>query len=128
ARPRNENRPQRSACSTDSSRKPSPSPTSLANADTGVSRSASTSRHTGTTVYSRACAANVSKLGRTSRVNSPTLILTRLRCSNCPGRGAVAERPEEAAAAPRVARAAALLFDHEQHDVHVAVVPRVAHV
>ena len=50
SRPRNENRPQRSACSTDSSRKPSRSPTSFTNAETGVSRSASTSRHTGTTV------------------------------------------------------------------------------
>ena len=50
SRPRNENRPQRSACSTDSSRKPSRSPTSFTNADSGVSRSASTSRHTGTTV------------------------------------------------------------------------------
>ena len=50
SRPRNENRPHRSACSTDSSRKPSRSPTSFTNADSGVSRSASTSRHTGTTV------------------------------------------------------------------------------
>ena len=50
SRPRNEKRPQRSACSTDSSRKPSRSPTSFTNADSGVSRSASTSRHTGTTV------------------------------------------------------------------------------
>ena len=63
--PRNEKRPHRSACSTDSSRKPSRSPTSFTNAESGVSRSASTSRHTGTTVYSRACSANVSKLGRT---------------------------------------------------------------
>ena len=50
SRPTNENRPQRSACSTDSSRKPSPSPTSLTNTESGVSRSASTSRQTGTTV------------------------------------------------------------------------------
>ena len=69
SRPRNENRPQRSACSTDSSRKPggscSPAPTSFTNAETGVSRSASTSRHTGTTVWSRASATNSSRDGRT---------------------------------------------------------------
>ena len=67
SRPRNENRPQRSACSTDSSRKPGgrrrPAPTSFTNADTGVSRSASTSRHTGTTVWSRASARNSSRDG-----------------------------------------------------------------
>jgi hypothetical protein len=50
SRPMNENRPHRSACSTDSSRKPSRSPTNFMKADNGVSRSASTSRQTGTTV------------------------------------------------------------------------------
>ncbi len=57
----NENRPHRSACSTDSSRKPSPSPTSLTNTDTGVSTSASTSRQIGTMVCSRASARNSSR-------------------------------------------------------------------
>ena len=37
SQPMNENRPQRSPCSTDSSRNPSRSPTNLANALTGVS-------------------------------------------------------------------------------------------
>ena len=65
SRPRNENRPHRSACSTDSSRKAdgsvSAAPASFTNAETGVSRSASTSRHTGTTVWSRASATNSSR-------------------------------------------------------------------
>jgi hypothetical protein len=50
SRPTKEYRPHRSPCSTDSRRNPSPAPTILRNIDTGVSRSASTSRHTGTTV------------------------------------------------------------------------------
>ena len=48
-RPMNDQRLQRSPCSTDSSRNPSPGPTTRAKAATGVVRSASTSRHTGTT-------------------------------------------------------------------------------
>ena len=49
-RPMNDQRPQRSPWSTDSSRKPGSSPTTRRKADTGVLRSASTSRHTGITV------------------------------------------------------------------------------
>ena len=49
ARPTKENRLQRSPCSTDSRRKPGPSPTMARNAPTGVSVSATSSRQTGTT-------------------------------------------------------------------------------
>ena len=62
-RPTKEKRLQRSPCSTDSSKKPSPSPTSLANAATGVSRSANISVHTGTTVYDFASSLNSSSVG-----------------------------------------------------------------
>ena len=62
-RPMKLQRLHRSPCSTDSSRKPLSSPTRRANADTGVVKSASTSRHTGITVWSRASARNSSRLG-----------------------------------------------------------------
>ena len=88
----NENRPQRSACSTDSSRKPSPSPpTSFTNAETGVSRSASTSRHTGTTVWSRASVRNSSSDGWTSW-RSPAQTRPGWRPSRRPGRSTSARR------------------------------------
>src|SRR5262245_28930777 len=48
--------------------------------------------------------------------------------SHASGRRAAAEGPEEAAALPRVARAAPLLLDDEEQHVHVAVVPCVTHV
>src|SRR4029079_14756717 len=50
------------------------------------------------------------------------------RAAHGPGGRPGAERPEEAAAATRVTRAPALLLDDEEQHVHVAVVPRVAHV
>src|SRR5581483_4604076 len=96
-RPTNDHRPHRS-CSTDSSRKPGSSPTRRRNAATGVVRSASTSRHTGTTVCSRASAWKSALLG----------LLT--------------ERSEEAAVRARVARTLALLLDDEEKDVAGAVV------
>ena len=63
SRPTNEYLLQRSPCSTDSRRNPSPSPTNLMNAATGVSKSARTCVHTGTTVCSCASAMNSSRLG-----------------------------------------------------------------
>src|SRR5437879_2769500 len=100
----NDHRPHRSPCSTDSSRKPGSSPTIRRNAATGVVRSASTSRQTGTTVKSRASARNSSLLGRSIG----------------------AERPEEARLGARVARAGAFLLDDEEQRVAVAVVVRLA--
>src|SRR5215213_5284266 len=102
-RPRNEKRLHRSPCSTDSRRNPGPSPTRRPKAATGVTRSASTSRHTGTTVWSRASARKASLLGSST------------------------EAPGEAGALARVAGAPPLLLDHEQEDVPVAVVEGVAH-
>src|SRR5439155_2652552 len=109
SRPTNEKRPHRSPCSTDSSRKPAPSPTSLRKVETGVSRSASTSRHTGTTVWSRA---------RARKSSLPGFSI------GCPG---AAEGAEEARALARVARAPSLLLDDEQQGVTVAVVVGAAH-
>src|SRR5438552_11894171 len=102
-RPTNDHLPHRSACSTDSSRKPGSSPTTRRNAATGVVRSASTSRHTGTTVWAPASARNSSLVGRST------------------------ERAEEAAVRTGVARALALLLDDEQQRVAVAVVVRLPH-
>ena len=65
SRPTNDHRLQRS-CSTDSSRKPGSSPTTRRKAATGVVRSASSSRQTGTTVWSRARARNSSPGGGAS--------------------------------------------------------------
>src|SRR5687767_14936980 len=103
-RPTNDQRPHRSPCSTDSSRKPGSSPAMRRKAATGVVRSASTSRHTGTTVWSRARARNSSLLGRSIGT----------------------ERPEEARLGAGVAGAGALLLDHEQQRVAVAVVVGLA--
>src|SRR4051812_14339961 len=100
-RPTNDQRLQRSR-STDSNRNPGPSPTTRRNAATGVVRSASTSRHTGTTVWVRARARKSSLLGRST------------------------ERPEEAGPLTRVARPPPLLLDHEEQGVAVAVVVRLA--
>src|SRR5262245_2430184 len=115
--PRNVNRPHRSPCSTDSSRNPDGSlgvePTSFTNADTGVSRSASTSRHTGTTVCSRASERNSSRDGCVTT-------------SHPPGSGAGAEAAKEARALAGVARAAPLLLDDEEQRVAVTVVVGLA--
>src|SRR4051794_25688373 len=100
-RPMNDHLPQRSACSTDSNRKPGSSPTTRRNAATGVVRSASTSHHTGTTVWVPARARNSSLVGRST------------------------ERAEEAAVGTGVAGAAAFLLDDEQERVAVAVVVRL---
>ncbi len=62
-RPTKDQRLQRSACSTDSSRKPGRSPTRRAKAATGVVMSATSSRHTGTTLWSRARAWKSSREG-----------------------------------------------------------------
>ena len=56
----------------------SAAPASFTNAETGVSRSASTSRHTGTTVWSRASATNSSRDG-------PRPQVTALRTQTGPG-------------------------------------------
>src|SRR3954464_2950867 len=124
SRPRNEKRPHRSACSTDSRRNAggsvSPAPASFTNAETGVSRSASTSRHTGTTVWSRASATNSSR-------ESPAALIV-VWSSHRAGRGPAAERPEEAGALARVTGAPPFLLHHEQQGVDVAVVERLAHV
>src|SRR5439155_4496154 len=79
------------------------SPTTRRNAATGVVRSASTSRHTGTTVWAPASARNSSLVGRST------------------------ERAEEAAVRTGVARALALLLDDEEQRVAVAVVVRLPH-
>src|SRR6478736_2841391 len=117
SRPRNEKRPHRSACSTDSRRNAggsaSPAPASFTNADTGVSRSASTSRHTGTTVWSRASARNSSRDGCVTTSHSPR-------------NGAGSEAAEETRALPGVARAAPLLLDDEEQRVAAAVVVGLA--
>src|SRR5688500_155340 len=85
-RPTNDQRPQRS-CSTDSKRKPGWSPTRRAKAATGVVRSATSSRQTGTTVAPAARAWKSSLLGF--------------------------DTSEEAGEAARVARALPLLLDLE---------------
>ena len=100
------------ACSTDSSRKPSPSPTSLMKAESGVSRSASTSRQIGTTEYSPASATNSSS----EACDADSLAHTE------PGVAPLAELAEEARPLTRVAGARALLLDDEEQRVHVAVV------
>src|SRR2546428_9911299 len=102
-----EDRPQRSPCSTDSRRKPGASPTSFRNAETGVSTSARTSRHTGTTVWSRANARKRCLSGRSMR---------------SAGGDVDGKRAEEAAAFTGMTRAPAFLIDDDQHDVAVAVV------
>src|SRR5205823_1619705 len=127
--------PQRSPCSTDSSRKPGASPTNFRNAETGVSTSASTSRHTGTTVWSRAKARKASLSGFSMRapkadashhiVCAPQRI--RARACGARSRDLDGKRAEEAGALARVARALALLLDDDEHDVAVAVVVRLAH-
>ena len=75
-------------------------------------RSASSSRHTGMTVWVRARARNSSSEGLIT--GSPASGRAVFR----------AEGPEEAGALPGVARARALLVDHEQQRVAVAVVVR----
>src|SRR3954470_1989218 len=103
SRPMNDQRLHRSPCSTDSNRKPGSSPTHRPKAATGLTRSASTSRHTGTTVWSKASLRNSSLLGRST------------------------ERPVEAAEVAGVAGAIPLLLDHEQQHVAVAVVVGLPH-
>ena len=110
SRPTNENRLQRSPCSTDSSRNPAPSPTSLANAATGVSRSASSSVHTGTTV----CVG-----GERAELVAARADAHALSRSRSGGRST--------SAVAGVAGAAAVLVDLEQQHVAVAVVVRLAH-
>src|SRR5436309_508370 len=104
-RPMNEKRPHRPAWSTDSKRKPGSSPTTRRNAETGVERSARISRQTGTTVWPLARARKSSLLGFSICVRP--------------------EGAEEAGALAGVARAPALLLDHEEHGVAVAVVVRL---
>src|SRR5512144_84704 len=115
-RPTNDQRLQRSPCSTDSSRKPgSSSRQRRAKAATGVIRSASSSRQTGTTVYSAARAWNSARLGLGT-------------CSRPARSGLGPEGPEEAGVVAGVAGALALLLDHEQQGVAVAVVRGAADV
>jgi hypothetical protein len=71
SKPTNENRPHRSPCSADSSRKLGPSPASFAYTDSGVSRSASSSRQTGTTPWSRRAAGTRRGTGGWSRARAP---------------------------------------------------------
>src|SRR4051794_38847904 len=97
----------RSPCSTDSNRKPAPSPTQRVKAATGVTRSATTSNHTGTTEWSAASLRKSSLLGLSIE----------------PG---PADLPVEAAVLTGVAGALALLVDDEQQHVAVAVVPGFA--
>src|SRR3954466_10509139 len=104
--PMNENRPHRPPWSTDSSRKPGSSPTTRRNAETGVDRSARSSRHSGTTVWSRASERNSSLLGRS---------IWSL------------EGAEETGALAGVAGAPPFLLDREEHGVAVAVVVRLPH-
>ncbi len=110
-RPMNDQRPQRSPCSTDSRRKPGSSPTTRAKAATGVVRSASSSCQTGTTEYCSARARNSSRVGRIT--------------SRCRG-GAGPEGPEEAGPGAGVAGPPALLLDDQEQGVAVAVVVRLA--
>ena len=106
SRPRNENRPHRSACSTDSRRNPGgssrPRPELHERRDRRLEVGEHLAPH-GTTVWSRASATNSSRDGRRrhGRVNGA-------------GRGAAAEGAEEAAALAGVARAPALLLDDEE--------------
>src|SRR5438445_8740722 len=119
-RPTKEKRLQRSPLSTDSSRNPGSSPTSRRNAATGVMRSASTSRHTGTMAWWTASWWNSALLGR-----SPLLLVVgdaRLICLFRVGPEAAVEAREGAG----VARAFALLIDEEQQHVAVAVVEGLA--
>src|SRR6478609_10701322 len=93
---------------------PTPSPTSLAKAATGVSRSASNSVHTGTTVFVVARAWNWLRSGEMRMLTAR--------------RSVVAEAAEEAGVVAGVAGAAALLLHLEQQRVAVAVVVGLADV
>src|SRR4051812_10582630 len=123
SRPRNEKRPHRSACSTDSRRNAggsaSPPPASFTNADTGGGGRGAPPRHTGTTVWSRASATN------SSRDNPAALTDPPRAGSDGAGGGPAPEGPEEAAALAGVARAAPLLLDREEESVDIAVVERL---
>src|ERR1019366_4038168 len=107
-RPTKDHRPHRSACSTDSRRNPGSSPTTRTNPATGVVRSASSSFQTGTTEYWPARARNSSRDGRIIRSDR-------------------AEGAVEAAELAGVTGPFALLFDHDQKGVAVAVVVRLAY-
>src|SRR5205823_11084572 len=92
--------------STDSRRNPGSSPATRRKAETGVLRSASSSRHTGTTVWPRARARKSSLLG----------------FSMC-----LAEGAEEARVLAGVAGPPPFLLDHDQQRIAVAVVVRLPH-
>src|SRR5262249_4244246 len=109
-RPTNDQRLHRS-CSTDSRTKPGSSPTRRRNAATGVVRSATTSRQTGTTVCVRASARNSVLVG----CSTVSAVDARVDAVG-------PEAPEEARVLAGVAGAAALLLDDEQQHVTVAVV------
>src|SRR5438477_4592429 len=133
-RPTNEKRLQRSPLSTDSSRKPGSSPTRRRNAATGVMRSASTSRHTGTMACLAASSWNSALLGRSPLI--PVVADARLIGLGGAGGGgggaarrsarAGTEAAVEAREGAGVARALALLVHQEQEDVAVTVVVRLA--
>ena len=105
SRPTNENRLQRSPCSTDSSRKPVPSPTSFGYADTGVSGRPATPPTPG-----RRCGPG----------EAPELLASRADLQLATGHDP--NRRKKHGALAGVASAAALLLDHEQQHVAVAVV------
>ena len=119
-RPTNEYRPQRSPPSTDSSRKPGPSPTTLAKAATGVSVSATISPHTGTMRCSAASSANSAGLGRSRSPDVATSFTLPGRSGRRHSRSP-AERPVEARPLLRVARAVPVLVDEDDERVAVAV-------
>ena len=121
SRPRNENRPHRSACSTDSSRKPGGSSSAGAHElherrdrRLEVGEHLAPHRHDGVVAGER----DELVARRTDR---------GVHGSDGSGRGAAAEGAEEAAALAGVARAPPLLLDDEQQRVDVAVVARLAH-
>src|SRR5256885_6915442 len=108
SRPMNDHRLQRSPCSTDSNRNPGRSSTHRVKAATGVTRSATTSSHTGTTEWSAASLRKSSLLGLSIE----------------PG---PADRPVEAAVLAGVAGAPALLVDDEEQHVTIASVAGFAY-
>ncbi len=116
-RPTKENRLQRSPCSTDSSRKPGPSPTIARKAPTGVRLSATSSRQTGTTEWRRARSRNDARSGHPGGAPSSPAPLT----------GRSAERAVKAGPIAGVARPATFLVDRDQQCVGVAVVCRRLH-
>ena len=124
-RPTKENRLHRSPCSTDSSRKPGPSPTMARNAPTGVRLSAISSRQTGTTEWLRHSSQTKPGQGRPARSRRASR-----PSGQRPGGGHAGRRRSwrwKQLQSPVWQAPAALLVDGDQQCVAVAVIGRRPH-